>query len=108
MKVRKVNPAEVENANSILQLVAYVKQVPVEIIRSDNSTKPVSYARSLSVYFILTNTKLQWDLVAGMFSFSSVQGSLHYCYHKIKDAAAVYEDVRADINSISEQLNLSA
>jgi chromosomal replication initiation ATPase DnaA len=108
MKARKVNPAEVEKANNILQLVADVKQLPVEVIKSDNSTKPVSYARSLAVYSILTNTNLQWYLIAGMFGFSSVQGAIHYCYHKIKDAAVVYDDVRADLIHISNQLKLSA
>lgn len=59
-----------------MQLVADVKQTPVEVLRSALSTKPVSYARSLAVYLILTNCKLQWDIVAGMFNYSSVRGSL--------------------------------
>lgn len=88
-----------------MQLVADVKQTPVEVLRSALSTKPVSYARSLAVYLILTNCKLQWDIVAGMFNFSSVQGSLSYCYHKIRQQAILYEDVRTDVVSISEQIN---
>lgn len=104
MRIRKINPQQVARANSIMQLVADEKQTPVEMLQSSVSTKPVSYARSLAVYLILTNCKLQWDMVAGMFNYSSVQGSLSYCYHKIRRQASLYEDVKADVINISAKI----
>lgn len=104
MKVRKINPQQVEKANSIMQLVASAKKTPVEVLQSSASTKPVSYARSLAVYLILSNCKLQWDVVAAMFNYSSVQGSLSYCYHKIRRQSLLYEEVKADVVSISKKI----
>lgn len=104
MRVRKINPQQVQMANSIMKLVADIKKTPVEVMQSSSSIKPVSYARSLAVYLILTNCNLQWDIVAGMFNFSSVQGSLSYCYHKIRRQAVIYDDVKADVINISAKI----
>lgn len=101
---RKINPANIAMAEQIIGIVGHIKKYPVAVIKSKLRKPQVQYARSLSVYCIMTNITLQREVVAGMLNYNGKNGAF-YCYNKIKYLVKTDPLVKEDINLINKQFS---
>lgn len=101
---RNINPESVAMAEQMISIVGTVKNQPVSVIKSKLREPQVQYARSLSVYCIMTNITMQREVVAGMLNYNGKNGA-YYCYNKIKGLVKTDPLVKEDINLINQQFS---